>query len=310
MQIILILKGAPASGKTSYCRELIKQEPGKWQRVSKDALRECLGFGEYSVESEAIVHNTQSSIIRNALQKGFNVVVDSVNSDSKAFKEACKIAKELNINVEILEKTFYVPLNELILRDSVREGKARVGEEVIRKFWTKLQGEKFKNYVPMREVSIEVEQAIKYNITEAIQNEQAPKAIICDIDGSYLKIGNRSPYDATKSLEVDKPNWPVINTIRLYYDAGYKIIFCTGREQKYEAITRSFIEKYSPNMEYVIFTRKDGDFRKDSVVKEEIYHNCIEDKYNIEFIMDDRSMVVSAWRSLGLTCFQVAPGDF
>jgi len=33
-------------------------------------------------------------------------------------------------------------------------------------------------------------------------------------------------------------------------------------------------------------------------------------KYHVEFVLDDRNQVVNFWRYLGLTCFQVAEGDF
>lgn len=36
----------------------------------------------------------------------------------------------------------------------------------------------------------------------------------------------------------------------------------------------------------------------------------IKDKYNVLGIFDDRQQVVDMWRSLGLKCFQVEPGNF
>jgi hypothetical protein len=59
-----------------------------------------------------------------------------------------------------------------------------------------------------------------------------------------------------------------------------------------------------------LFMRPVGDMRKDSIVKMEIFENEFKGKYNIKFILDDRNQVVAMWRSLGLTCLQVADGDF
>ena len=56
--------------------------------------------------------------------------------------------------------------------------------------------------------------------------------------------------------------------------------------------------------------RATGDFRPDSVVKEEIYNNHIKDNYYVAGVFDDRDSVVKLWRDLGLTCFQVYYGDF
>ena len=44
--------------------------------------------------------------------------------------------------------------------------------------------------------------------------------------------------------------------------------------------------------------------------KEEIFIDKIKNTYNVLYCMDDRDRVVKRWRDLGLTCFQVAPGDF
>jgi hypothetical protein len=56
--------------------------------------------------------------------------------------------------------------------------------------------------------------------------------------------------------------------------------------------------------------RHTKDLRKDSIVKGEIYDSVIAPNYNVFFVLDDRNQVVDFWRSKGLTCFQVAPGDF
>jgi hypothetical protein len=56
--------------------------------------------------------------------------------------------------------------------------------------------------------------------------------------------------------------------------------------------------------------RKYGDYRKDYVVKREIYEQLIAPDYDILCVLDDRNSVVDMWREIGLTCLQVAPGDF
>jgi hypothetical protein len=74
-------------------------------------------------------------------------------------------------------------------------------------------------------------------------------------------------------------------------------------------IVKQKIQEYVP-IQYQLFMRKTDDFRKDAIIKEEIYQNEIEGKYNVLFILDDRNSVCDFWRSKGLVCFQVAPGDF
>jgi|ERR1700722_9917088 len=137
------------------------------------------------------------------------------------------------------------------------------------------------------------------------------RAIIVDLDGTIALIGDRDVYHAEKCDEVDAINLPVAETVKLYYDAGYKIVFCSGRMDKYREPTVRFIEKHLPGMAYVLLMRATGDQRKDSLVKEEIYHRDIAEKYDVFLILDDRNSVVQMWREvLGLTVFQVAPGNF
>jgi hypothetical protein len=56
--------------------------------------------------------------------------------------------------------------------------------------------------------------------------------------------------------------------------------------------------------------RPANDFRKDSLIKKEIYENDIKGKYNVIMVYDDRNQVVDVWRGLGLKCAQVEPGEF
>ena len=56
--------------------------------------------------------------------------------------------------------------------------------------------------------------------------------------------------------------------------------------------------------------RPEGNNEKDSIIKKRIYEDHIKGKFNVEFVLDDRNQVVEMWRELGLTCLQVAEGDF
>lgn len=63
-------------------------------------------------------------------------------------------------------------------------------------------------------------------------------------------------------------------------------------------------------MYHKLHMRKTGDGRKDSIIKEEIFWEHIEPKYNVIGVFEDRSRVVDMWRSLGLKTFQVEYGNF
>lgn len=59
-----------------------------------------------------------------------------------------------------------------------------------------------------------------------------------------------------------------------------------------------------------LLLRHTGDQRADNIVKAEIYDAHIEPHFTVIGVVDDRRNVVEMWRSRGLTCFQVAEGDF
>lgn len=137
------------------------------------------------------------------------------------------------------------------------------------------------------------------------------KAIICDLDGTLAIIEHRSPYNAT-TAEQDSLNHPIANILKVYSNQRefpIDIILLSGRNEKYRSYTMTWLKnhgiKYSE-----LYLRPDDDYRKDAIYKKEVYESHIKDKYEILFVLEDRSQVVEMWRAEGLTCLQVAPGDF
>jgi hypothetical protein len=88
----------------------------------------------------------------------------------------------------------------------------------------------------------------------------------------------------------------------------------SGREDSCRDDTVKWLKKYKiappiPSAKW-LFMRRTGDYRPDFMIKEEIYHEHIELFYDVVACFDDRQQIVDMWRSLGLTCLQVAKGDF
>ncbi len=132
-------------------------------------------------------------------------------------------------------------------------------------------------------------------------------AILCDIDGTVALKGDRDIFDFSK-VDVDLPNPPIVHLIHILQMA-HPVVFLSGRMEEAREGTNKWMEK-NQLKGVDLFFRKDGDRRKDTVVKQEIYKEQIEPKYNILFVLDDRNQVVKMWREIGLTCLQVADGDF
>lgn len=154
-------------------------------------------------------------------------------------------------------------------------------------------------------------------------NKDKPKAIIVDVDGTLADMrGIRGPFEWDK-VHLDRPHQDVINLVndlarvREPYPPlpgqetppKYKIIITTGRDGVCEEATRGWLADNGV-MYDDFYIRPKGDFRKDNIIKSEIYMDHIRPNYDVKFVIDDRDQVVEMWRSLGLRVLQVAPGDF
>lgn len=134
--------------------------------------------------------------------------------------------------------------------------------------------------------------------------------IVCDIDGTAAKMVDRSPYDYSKVL-TDAPNDPVRTLLYALHKVGFGIVYVSGRpdEDNTRRNTKHWLVRHSfPRGELLMRPR--GDRRPDNEVKLEIYKQQIQPKYDVLVVFDDRNRVVKMWRDQGLTCLQVAEGDF
>jgi hypothetical protein len=93
------------------------------------------------------------------------------------------------------------------------------------------------------------------------------------------------------------------------FDArGVKIIFCSGREDKYYDLSSEWLDKHV-GVNYSLYMRPSGNIEKDSIIKKNIFDTHIKDKYFIEAIIDDRLQVCQLWHELNLPLFRVGPPD-
>jgi hydroxymethylpyrimidine pyrophosphatase-like HAD family hydrolase len=141
------------------------------------------------------------------------------------------------------------------------------------------------------------------------QDKNLPKAIICNLDGTLALSGNRNPYNASES-DKDELNEPVASVLKTFAAKGYTILLVSGREETFREPTVRFLEKFAVSY-HQLWMRKAKDFRKDSIIKKELFDAEIAGNYFVEFVLDDRDQVVEMWRKeLKLNCFQVNYGNF
>ena len=238
-----MLVGIPGSGKSTYAKQVIAKDPSNWVRVNNDDLRAMMNGSVWSADYEKMITDARNYLIRDALKRGKNVIIDNLNINRRHFDDVCKIAKSVNADIQVFEKAFYIELEEAMERNSKREGAARVPDDVMKKWWKESGGKQFKFFKPR----VEIYQERRGNapaVEAPAWDDSLPTAVLCDLDGTLALIHGRSPYDASDCDIKDLPNWPVIETVIAHWKAGRSIIFCSGREDKYRPETIRFIEKY------------------------------------------------------------------
>jgi hypothetical protein len=269
-------------------------------------------FGQYWIpKREDFVTDIEVNILESAFNNNKNIIIDATNLNPKTINKWKQYIEEWNEHVMRLTdnqnndlglheyeyefKFFNITPEEAIKRDAKRENP--IGEEVIVNFWKRyVRGKKDKE---------------SYKRFYIRQDVTLPDAIIVDIDGTVALMNDRSPYDGSK-VDTDLPNTPVIDLVIQQWTLGKKVLFMSGRSKGSEELTRKWIEENISelNGDYQLFMRESDDWRKDAIVKKELYEANVKDKYNVLFVLDDRDQTVKGWRDLGLLCLQVYYGDF
>ena len=285
MQKIIMLKGLPASGKTTWAKEKIN-ENGNFIRVNKDDIRESI-LGKWSPKKEKTVISIRNALIRTGIGLGKNVIVDDTNFNPKHEQYLKNLAQELGVTFEVNDSFLKVPVEECVERDMKRPNP--VGYKVI-----------YNMYYDY----------IYQDPSKKIVNSTTKKrrCVICDIDGTLAhNYSGRNIYDFTKVKE-DTPD-PLVCAVLDGLDSTFgvdylDIIIVSGREDSCRKETEEWL--YHNMIPYkALYMRKSGDKRDDVIVKEEIYKEFIEPEYCALGVIDDRNKVVRMWEKLGVKVMKV-----
>ena len=300
---LLILVGAPGSGKSTFVRYFLRTEDN-WVRVNRDDFR-LMQFGDTLMSpfyEERITKMVEASVIT-LLKNHTNVIIDATNSSLRTLEDMVRTYTEY---ADISFKVFDLSVEELVKRCDKRYeqiGKF-IPKSAIEKHVTQLQYTKEK--FDFKPIPRTVKEA---TLTYIAQDSTLPKAVICDLDGTLSLLNGRDPYDAS-SADEDLLNVPVARVLQMAKAQGYKVILLSGREQLYREPTERFLSKHQIAYDLLLM-RTTNDYRKDNIIKKELFQQEIAGKYFIEFLLDDRNQVVDMWRKdLQLPCFQVNYGDF
>jgi len=155
----------------------------------------------------------------------------------------------------------------------------------------------------------------------------AKDTYIFDLDGTIANIDARRKLCAKpngkidfkkffdpQNIDLDLPNDPVIYTLQLLHKAGHNIIIFSGRSKATKDATIKWLAKY--DVPYHVMKMRPTShpyaYMKDDDLKKHWLDTLFPDdsRNRIIAVYDDRNQVVDMWRSQGIPCFQVAPGNF
>lgn len=159
-QFLVILRGAPSSGKTTISKRLRNLEK-KIAWVKVDNFKDF--FADDSSEALEYVNGSAIATLKYLFSKGFSVIVDGIFQDTNAIDEALKLAKEMNIKSIVYE--IRCPLDVLMKRDKEREGikeglRTPLGDEVITKIYEKLKSSPYPSSSPLDTEDLTIEECV------------------------------------------------------------------------------------------------------------------------------------------------------
>ena len=142
---VLILRGLQGSGKSTFAKQWVNEDPEHRVRFNRDDIRNMLG--KYWVPSrESLINDIFKKFLEGAIfDRCYDVVIDNMNLDEKYIEEIKETVRQRNemyddcediphYNVEVKD-FFHIPLQTCIDRDAQRENP--IGERVIRNTFNK-----------------------------------------------------------------------------------------------------------------------------------------------------------------------------
>lgn len=274
----IVTVGVPASGKSTFAKDM---ELEGYQDINRDFIRfEFVKPGgnwsnyKFTKANEKKVDEIQGQMIMESWAREENIIISDTNLNPN---RRAKLIKQLeDVGYEVLIHDFPITREMAVKRDNLRAN--GVGEGVIYRMmsdWNEYVGR------------------ITYE-----PDVNLPKAVIFDVDGTIAQMDGRGPFDWHRVGE-DKPREFVLQMLRSYAQMGYIVIVCSGRDDICAGETTEWLDEHVGSVFWHhLYMRKNGDFRKDNAVKEEIFWTHLAHRYNIVACVDDRPQMIRLWHEL------------
>lgn len=149
MQRVIVLRGAPASGKTTIAKSYRNFETKvAWLKIDNFKVF----FAEDSSPALNYVNGSAIVTLDYLLREGFSVVVDGIFQDISVVNKAVEVAQNHHIPIRIFE--LEVSLVALQQRDKVREGvpegiRKPLGDDTIANIYSVIKEKHFPNAITL-----------------------------------------------------------------------------------------------------------------------------------------------------------------
>lgn len=130
-------------------------------------------------------------------------------------------------------------------------------------------------------------------------------AILSQVAGAVVDHGRKGKI----TVELDLKQIGSSHQVEVFHNLKYQRP--TSRGSISEVMEQSIQWLHQYGVPYAeIIMRGEGDYTPDHELKRQWAEQFQWNAENVLCVLDDRRSVVGMWRDLGLTCLQVAPGDF
>ena len=260
---------AALTGATIVCRDterfLLTNTKGWSSVINSDGYK-------FNKKIEKEVTAICADKILSAYSRSKDVIIADTNLNKERRLQLIEHLEDIGYSVVI--KEFPITLEEAWARDSLRA--YGVGHCVIYKQW-----QQWNEYTNRRAYT---------------PDESLLKAVIYDLDGTLAHMTSRGAYDWNRVGE-DIADEFVGDMCHNHYKEGYTVIVLSGRSDVCKPETSLWLQD-NCILYHKLLMRKEGDERKDSVVKEEILFDQISPHYNVHAVVDDRPVVLRMWNDI------------
>lgn len=283
--------GVSASGKSTWAHEFAAQYD--YEVVERDAFRlqhlketrsdydkNYVDWGVWKWKWESSVNLLVWEAIEEYAKAGRNLIIADTNLSPNRVEGMMQRLSALGYT-DFQTKLFPIDFMEAVKRDAKRD--STVGFHVIAQ---------------------QMQQYDKVWTSQYQGSFGRQKTVLVDIDGTLAEMEGRGPFD-WNLVGNDKVKEEVRDVVRGLQMQGYKVVVLSGRDGVCFNETKTWLLQQAGLSDFDFYMRTEGDMRKDSIIKAELFWNEVAPKYDVKMVIDDRPQVTRMWRSIGLNVLQV-----